>query len=244
MKWYYQTSPNDTHDWDSAQTPVLADVMIGGKLRKVAMTAARNGYFFVVDRTTGEHLVTGKFSDTANWALPELNDKGQPVRIPEKDSSIGGSLVSMANSGAANWPPPAFSPDTGLFYVPVNESWAMYYKAELDPRGAMGLGGKEEVGVGGDRFLKAIDPKTGKIAWSIKYPTSGGGSGLLATAGKLLFAGDANDNLVARDPATGKPLWYSHIGNVSNAPETYMLDGSQYVVTFAGDTLFAFRLNK
>ena len=244
MKWYYQTSPNDTHDWDSAQTPVLANIMFNGKLRKVAMTAARNGYFFVVDRITGEHLITSKFSDTANWAEPQLNTKGQPVRIPDKDSSIGGALVSMANAGAANWPPPSYSPDYGLFYVPVNESWAMYYKAEQDPRGALGLGGKDEVGAGGENFLKAINPKTGKIVWSVKYPSTGGGSGLLTTAGRLLFAGDAGGNLVARDPGNGKPLWSTHIGNVTNAPETYMLDGSQYVLTFAGDTLYAFRLYK
>lgn len=125
MAWYYQTSPNDTHDWDSAQTPVLADIEINGRVRKVAMTAARNGYFFVVDRTTGEHMLTSKFSDTANWAEPKLNAKGQPVRIPEKDSRISGALVSSANQGAANWPPPSYSPDYGLFYVPVAESWAM-----------------------------------------------------------------------------------------------------------------------
>ena len=242
MKWYYQTSPNDTHDWDSAQTPVLADIIYKGRPRKVAMTAARNGYFFVVDRLTGEHLVTSKFSETANWALPELNAKGQPVRIPEKDSDVGGALVSMANGGAANWPPPSYSPDYGLFYVPVNESWAMYYRAEMDSRGALGLGGKDEIGAGGQTYLKAINPSTGKIAWSVKYPSNGGGSGLLTTAGRLLFGGDAGGNLVARDPGTGKPLWATHIGNVSNAPETYMLDGRQYVLTYAGDTLYAFGL--
>jgi len=244
MKWYYQTSPNDTHDWDSAQTPVLADIIFKGKPRKVVMTAARNGYFFVVDRLTGEHLLTSKFSDTANWAEDKLNARGQPVRIPAKDSDVAGALVSAANAGAANWPPPAFSPDTGLFYVPVSESWAMYYKAELDPRGAMGLGGKDEVPAGGDTYLKAINPATGKIVWSVHYATQGGGSGLLTTAGRLLFAGDAGGNLVARDVATGKPLWHARIGNVSNAAETYMLDGNQYVLSYSGDTLYAFRLNR
>lgn len=247
MRWYYQTSPNDTHDWDSAQTPVLADVTIGGKPRKVAMTAARNGYFFVVDRVTGEHLLTSKFSDTANWAYPKLNAKGQPVRIPEKDSAIGGALVSMANAGASNWPPPAYSPDYGLFYVGVTESWAMYYKAETDPRGAMGLGGKDEVGVGGgEAFLKAIDPATGKIAWSLPFPSAGSlrgaGTGILTTAGRLLFSGDPAGNLVARDPANGRPLWHVRLGTVSNAPETYMLDGVQYVLAGAGDRVYAFRL--
>ena len=245
MKWYYQTSPHDTHDWDSAQTPVLVDAEFGGKPRKLVLTAARNGYYFTLDRVTGEHLVTGKQSETVNWALPRLNEKGQPVRNPAKDHDIAGALVSSSNGGAVNWPPPSFSPDTGLFYVPVNESWAMYYLTETDPRGAMGLGGKEEVGLGGETFLTAIDYKTGKTVWRVKYPSvggGGGGAGILTTAGKLLFAGDAGGNIVARDPANGKPLWHSRVGSLSNAPETYMIDGKQHLLVATGDTLYAFAL--
>jgi len=245
MAWYYQTSPNDTHDWDSAQTPVLADITFNGQPRKVAMTAARNGYFFVVDRVTGEHLVTSKFSRTANWAYDKLNARGQPVRIPEKDHLPGGALVSNANQGAANWMPPSYSPDYGLFYVPVTESWAMYYTLELDPRGAMGLGGKEELPLTNESFLQAIDPATGRTVWMVHYPSTGFGiaNGVLTTAGRLLFAGDAGGNLVARDPANGRPLWHAQVGRVSNAPQTYLLDGKQYVLVAATDTLYAFRLN-
>lgn len=243
MAWHYQTSPNDTHDWDSAQTPILAEIEINGKQRKVAMTAARNGYFFVVDRTTGAHLLTSKFSNTANWAQASLNSSGQPVRIPDKDSHIAGALVSNGNEGAANWQPPSYSPDYELFYVAVAESWAMYYRTETDPRGAMALGGKEELPLAADSYLKAIEPKTGKIAWSIKYPSGGElANGILTTAGRLLFSGDTNGNLVARDPANGIPLWHTHLGRVSNAPETYLLDGRQYVLVAAGDTLYAFWL--
>jgi alcohol dehydrogenase (cytochrome c) len=243
MAWYYQTSPNDTHDWDSAQTPILADIEIDGEMRKVAMTAARNGYFFVIDRTNGEHILTSKFSRTANWAYDELNDRGQPVRIPEKDHLIGGSLVSNANQGAANWPPPSFSPDTGLFYVPVAESWAMYYTTETDPRGAMGLGGKREVNAGSDSHLNAIDPVTGETVWSVEYPNGGQlANGILTTAGGLLFAGDRGGNIVARDPANGEVMWHSRLGTVSNAPQTYMLDGQQYLLVAAGDMIYAFTL--
>jgi len=245
MAWYYQTSPHDTHDWDSAQTPVLVDAEFGGKMRKLVLTAARNGYYFTVDRLTGEHLVTGKFSDTANWAKG-LNAKGQPVRDPAKDFDIAGAMVSPPNGGVTNWPPPSFDPETGLFYVPSSDAYAMYYLTETDPRGAMGLGGKEEAGVGSlGTYLTAIDYKTGKIAWRHKYPGTGGfggGNGMLTTAGKLLFAGDQGGNLVAYDPANGKILWHTHLGQVSNAPETYMLDGHQYVLAAAGDTLYAFTL--
>jgi len=245
MAWYYQTSPHDTHDWDSAQTPVLVDAVFNGRMRKLVLQASRNGYYFTLDRLTGEHLVTGKFSESVNWAKG-LNAKGQPVRDPAKDFHIAGSLVSSANQGATNWPPPSFSPDTGLFYVPVNESYAMYYLAETDPRGAMGLGGKEELNLGTVRsYLAAIDYKTGKVVWRHEYPTLGGhgAGGILSTAGRLLFAGDVAGNIVAYDPANGKPLWHSYLGSqVSNAPETYQLDGHQYLLTAAGDTVYTFML--
>ena len=246
MAWYYQTSPHDTHDWDSAQTPVLVDADFKGNRRKLVLTASRNGYYFTLDRTTGEHLVTSKFSDTVNWARPELNRLGQPVRIPDKDYHVAGSLVSSANGGATNWPPPAFSPDTGLFYVPTVESYAMYYLTETDPRGAMGLGGKEEIGLGASTsYMTAIDYKTGNIVWKHKYRVAGSArtpSGVLTTAGRLLFGGDPSGNLVAFDPANGALLWHSAIGQVTNAPQTYMADGRQYVIAAAGDTLYAFAL--
>ncbi len=109
MAWAYQTSPRDTHDWDSAQTPVLYDGEFNGRPRKLIMTAARNGYFFVLDRVTGEHLLTSTFADVVNWSTG-LNAKGQPVPDPAKDPSVGGVLVSMSTGGAVNWQPPSFSP--------------------------------------------------------------------------------------------------------------------------------------
>jgi alcohol dehydrogenase (cytochrome c) len=246
MAWYYQTSPHDTHDWDSAQTPVLVDAEFNGQMRKLVLQASRNGYYFTLDRLTGEHLVTSKFSETVNWAKG-INGKGQPVRDPAKDFHVAGALVSSANQGATNWPPPSFSPDTGLFYVPVQESYAMYYLAETDPRGAMGLGGKEELTLGTVRsYLAAIDYKTGKTLWRHVYPQLGGAGagGVLSTAGKLVFAGDVSGNLVAYDAANGRPLWHSYLGTqVSNAPETYMLDGHQSVLVAAGDTMYSFTLN-
>jgi alcohol dehydrogenase (cytochrome c) len=247
MAWYYQTSPHDTHDWDSAQTPVLVDGEVGGRPRKLVLTASRNGYYFTLDRVTGEHLVTSKFSETVNWASG-LNDKGQPVRDPAKDYHIAGALVSGANGGATNWPPPAYSPETGLFYVPLAATYAMYYLSETDPRGAMGLGGKDEISVGTmGSYLVAIDYKTGKAVWKHRFRTPPGASraapGLLTTAGRLLFGGDVSGNFVAFDPADGKILWHAGLGaQVSNAPETYMIDGRQHVLIAAGDTLYSFAL--
>ena len=224
--------------------PSLSTALFKGKPRKMVLHADRSGYFYVLDRLTGEHLLTSKFSDGANWAKG-INDKGQPIRDVEKDSTVPGSLVSPNNGGATNWPPPAYSPDTGLMYVPTNDAFAMYYLTETDPRGAMGLGGKEEDGLGSlGSYLTAIDYKTGKVAWRHRYPGTGGniGNGMLTTAGKLLFAGDAGGNLVAYNPANGTILWHTHLGQISNAPETYMLDGHQYILVAAGDTLYAFTL--
>jgi len=247
MAWYYQTSPHDTHDWDSAQTPVLVDGDFRGSgPRKMVLTASRNGYYFTLDRQTGERLVTSRFSETVNWAKG-LNERGQPVRDPAKDHHIAGALVSSANGGATNWPPPAFSPETGLFYVPTAETYAMYYLSETDPRGAMGLGGKDEIAVASmGTYITAIDYKTGATVWRHKFQTGSnngrGAPGLLTTAGKLLFGGDISGNLVAFDPANGRILWHSAIGQVTNAPETYLVDGRQYLLAAAGDTLFAFAL--
>jgi alcohol dehydrogenase (cytochrome c) len=237
MAWYYQTSPHDTHDWDSTQTPVLVDAPFNGRMRKLVMTAARNGYFFVLDRVTGEHLVTSKFGTATNWALG-LDKNGAPKRNPEKDATIPGSLIT---GSMTNWPPPAYSPDTGLFYAPENNSYTMSYLIDVDPRGSMGLGGIENANIGAaGNFLTAIDYRTGDVVW--RHELQGGPStGLLSTAGKLIFAGSGT-NLMAFDPGTGKTLWHSRIGNQANAPETYMLDGHQYLLAVAGDTMFAFTL--
>ncbi|HEY4085770.1 MAG TPA: acido-empty-quinoprotein group A [Bryobacteraceae bacterium] len=243
MAWYFQSSPHDMHDWDSAQTPVLVDGMYKGKMRKMAMTAARNGYFFVLDRVTGEHLMTMKYGEATNWAKG-LNKFGGPDRDPDADASIGGSLVSPTSDGTINWEPPAFNPDTGLFYTAELNGHSIFYLTDVDPRGSMGLGGHEEdqMGTTGN-YLTAIDYKNGKIAWRHKYPTGGGGGGgMLTTAGGLVFAGDGDGNIVAHDAKNGNPLWHSHIGNVTNPATTFLLDGHQYVTVATGDTLWAFEM--
>jgi alcohol dehydrogenase (cytochrome c) len=193
---------------------------------------------------TGKKVVVTKWGTAANW-VKSIDKNGSVRRDPAKDPLIPGALVSPNSTGTINWEPPAYSPDTGLFYVPERNNYSIFYLTDPDPRGSMGLGGKEEVNVGSSgSFLTAIDPKTGKVAWRRPYPGGfgGGGGGLLATAGKLVFSGDAGGNIVAYDAETGVPLWHSRIGGVSNAPTTYMLDGRQYLLVAAGDTLFAFAL--
>ena len=241
MAWFFQTSPHDTHDWDSAQVPVLIDGQIDGRPRKLVAQAARNGYYFLIDRTNGRSISTVPYVDFMNWSLG-VNAKGQPINNPAKDAKVDGVLVSPGS--ATNWPPPSFSPKTGLLYVGTSQSYGMQYLTDTDERpegyggGAVGAGG----GGGREGYLKAIDYRTGKVRWRHAL-SEGGAMGLLTTAGDLLFGGDGSANFVAYDPSTGDPVWHAGLAaNPSNAPVTFMLDGRQFVVVGAGDSLYAFTL--
>ena len=141
MAWYFSTSPHDMHDYDSAQTPVLVDAVFNGKMRKLVLTAARNWYYFTLDRVTGERLVTSKYGLLTNWAKG-MTKLGSPQHDPGKDATVPGSLVSPTSDGTINWEPPAYSPDTGLFYTAEGDGFSIFYLTDVDPRGSMGLGGK------------------------------------------------------------------------------------------------------
>ncbi len=246
MAWYYQATPHDTHDWDAAQTPILIDGVVAGKPRKLIAQANRNGHFFLLDRTNGQHILTKPFIDSLNWTKG-INGKGQPVPNPDKEANVPGTLVSPTTDGATNWPPPSFSPDTGLFYVGTMRGFSFFYLTDTDPRPQGWAAAERNVANLGSE-LKAIDYKTGQIAWSRPLAMSawgagGGPMGLLSTAGRLLFGNDGGGHFVAYDAATGKPLWHAGLGsNTSNGPQTFLLDGRQYVVVGAGDQLFAFTL--
>jgi alcohol dehydrogenase (cytochrome c) len=242
LVWYYQVSPHDVHDWDAVETPVLVDGEIDGQPRKLLLQASRNGYFFVLDRTNGKHILTKPFIDTVNWAK-EINANGQPIPAPEKYPTTDGVLVSPSSSGATNWPAPSFDPKTGLLYVGSNRTFSMFYLTDTDER-PEGWGGLDSVVGGEGGSLVAIDYKTGDIKWRHDWPSGTGIASNLSTAGKLLFTSNGN-YLVAFDPADGKILWHAGLtASPSAGPITYMLDGKQYVLVAAGDTLFAFRLNE
>jgi acido-empty-quinoprotein group A len=243
LVWHYQVSPHDTHDYDAVQTPVLIDGEIDGKPRKLLAQASRNGYFFVLDRTNGEHIVTEPFIHLT-WSKG-VKANGQPIPDPAMEPQADGALVAPASDGATNWPPPSFDPQTGLFYVSTTQSWSVFYLTDTSER-PEGFAGRDS-SVLSQPALKAIDYKTGKVRWSHDWPDENGWglSGILTTAGKLLFAGDPSGNLVAFDPADGKILWHAGLtAPVSNGPMTYELDGRQYLVVGAGDTLYAFSLSK
>ncbi|MEO8078066.1 MAG: acido-empty-quinoprotein group A [Acidobacteriota bacterium] len=241
MVWYFQSSPHDTHDWDSTQTAVLIDGTINGQPRKLIAQAARNGHFFLLDRTNGKAIVSSEYVKT-NWSLG-YDEKGQPVPNPAKMPQVDGALVSPNQGGATNWQSPSFSPATGLFYVSGSRAFSVYYIYDASDN-PQGWGGTDRGGYS-EAMIQAIDYKTGKIRWTHVWEGAGARSGLLSTAGNLLFAGGPGNALVALNATTGQPLWHSRLtGGVSNGPITYELDGQQYVVVAGGDTVWAFVKNE
>ncbi|MGA3257268.1 MAG: acido-empty-quinoprotein group A [Bryobacteraceae bacterium] len=240
LAWWFQASPHDTHDWDNVETPVLFDAAIDGQPRKLLAQAARCGYFFVLDRTNGKNLVSKGFTGV-NWSKG-VDAKGQPIPDPAKEPKVDGSLIDIPAGGGTNWPAPSYDPDTGLFYVNASRGYSIAYLTDTDPK-PEGYGGRGGA-LTSEAVLEALDTRTGDIRWSHTYPSGGfatAGPGILTTAGKVLFTGDLAQNLIAYDPAAGTILWHFTLPqNVSNGPSTWMLDGRQYLIVGAGDTLFAF----
>lgn len=246
IKWFYQPSPHDTHDWDAVETPVLFDAGWRGKdgkllQRRLLAHGSRNGYFFILDRATGEHLLTSQFIPT-DWAKG-LDAKGQPVSDPQKESLPGGALVHAVANGVTNWYPPSYDPQTRLFYLNGQEGWSFWYSA-LDAKGLPeDHQGGSAIDVSQKSLLVAMDTETGQVRWQREAGEARVQTGVLTTAGHLLFTADSLGNLLALDPADGKALWHTRPGtNGIGAPMTYMLKGKQYVVMAAGDTLYAFTL--
>jgi alcohol dehydrogenase (cytochrome c) len=243
LVWCFQASPHDTHDWDNVETPVLFDAMIDGEPRKLLAQGARCGWFFVLDRTNGQNLVSRPFTGTGNWAKG-VDSKGQPIPDPSKEPQVDGSMIDMPAMGATNWPPPSYDPQTELFYLNGTEGYGVAYLYDTSPE-PEGYGG----GGGGNFDMKstlfALDVRTGNVKWKHSHQTvvsrndAGMSGGILTTAGRLLFTGDSGQ-LVAFDPANGNVLWHQRLtAPLSNGPSTYMLDGKQYLIAGAGDTLYA-----
>lgn len=238
LVWFFQPSPHDLHDWDAAETPVLFDANFLGKPRKLLAQASRNGFFFVLDRTTGEHLVTSPFIDE-NWASG-VDSKGRPVAKPSATPTPDGSLVEPGSDGSTNWMAPSFDPMTGLFYVNARRLFSIFFHTTE---------GKAEGWAGRDRnlwansTLRALDYRTGKLVWNHEIGAGESLAGILTTAGHLLFSGDNSGNLLALDPASGATLWHLNVGgDLLASPMTYQLDGRQYVIFAIQDAVYAFAL--
>jgi alcohol dehydrogenase (cytochrome c) len=237
LQWGFQVSPHDTHDWDAAEVPVLVDAPFGGEERQLVLQASRNGYFVVLDRATGENLLTRPFA-AVNWAS-EIDADGRPVPDPAKEPARDGRLVAPDEAGATNYRSPSFDPATGLLIVSAADAYGLYfYKPEHGDYGWAGA----SPGVHSRGVLRAIDYRSGEIRWEHDLHGGAGSAGVLTTASGLTFSGDSAGSAFALRTATGETLWHAGIGRVGNGPITYELDGRQYVLLGGGSGLYAFAL--
>ena len=260
LVWHFQFTPNDGYDYDSVQVPVLVDMDWDGRPRKLMLWANRNGYFYALDRETGEFLLGEPFVKV-NWSSG-LDENGRPIPTPQP----AGSPTWPGNQGGTNWYPPSYSPSTGLFYFAAWENYATIYEpedSEYRP-GRFFLGGgfsvlapvpgaptigigrttpinnwTDEVGYGA---VIAMDPRSGGAAWKFRqFDVSDGG--MLTTASDLLFTGGREGHFHALDAWTGELLWKASLGGqIVMAPVTFMVDGQQYVSVISGHTLVTFAL--
>jgi alcohol dehydrogenase (cytochrome c) len=256
LKWHYQFTPNDEFDFDATQVPVLADLQWQGRPRKLMLFGNRNGFFYVLDRITGEFIRATPFTKVT-WA-DGFDEKGRPHKIVDVNEK--GVLVYPNNQGATNWYNPSFSPRTGLFYIPTWADTYSVYTSRKDQyvEGNQFTGGGAthdipaltatrtnpralEVGYGA---IQAIDPQTGSIKWAFKM-TDVTDSGVLSTATGLVFAGGREGYFYALDAAKGDVLWKAMVGGqVAAGPITYAVAGRQYVSIPAGSAVFTFALKK
>jgi alcohol dehydrogenase (cytochrome c) len=243
LRWHFQYTPHDTHDWDATEIPVLLDAVVRGKPRKVVAMANRNAFYYLHDRETGEFL-HGSVYAKQTWAKG-LDDSGRPIVLPNTAPSVEGTLVWPSLQGATNWFSPSYDAGRKQFYVAVREMGAYYYKGEAEYRpGAAFTGGGERALSGDDAFgaVRALDVATGKIKWEFRLKTPPW-VGVLGTAGGLVFGGSSEGNFYALDAISGKPLWeFQTGGSMASNPIAFQIDGKQHVAIAAGHAIFVFGL--
>jgi alcohol dehydrogenase (cytochrome c) len=241
LNWYFQFTKHDEHDWDATQVPVIIDTA-GGK--HLIAQANRNGFFYVIDRTTGKLLSANPYGKTT-WSDAK-DAEGRPVANQNASPTLEGHTVCPGALGTTNFMAPTYDPQTGLFYVTARDQCDIFstapqpYEAGHAYYGSAYFPSEEAKPYRG--FLKAIDPATGQVKWKFEH-TSPTWSGVLSTAGGLVFTGDAEGNFIAMDAAAGKPLWHFQMGGaVYAAPMAFAVDGKEYVAIAAGSAVYAFGL--
>jgi alcohol dehydrogenase (cytochrome c) len=243
LRWHFQFTPHDTHDWDSNQIPIIVDATINGRPRKLVVVANRNGFYYVLDRTTGEFL-KGTAYAKQTWARG-LDEHGKPVVIPGTEPSESGTLVWPSLQGATNWFSPAYDPRNQMLFVPIREMASTYFKRDVSYEpGKAFLGGGEIVKPGDEVFgaVRALDVLTGELRWEHRL-LSPLWAGLMATAGGLVFGSTNEGNVYALDAKTGRPLWNFQTGGSCGAnPVSFQLDTHQHVAVACGQALFVFAL--
>lgn len=245
LKWYFQFTPHDLYDFDALQTPVLVDREYQGKPRKLVIEANRNGFLYILDRTTGEFLSATPFVKKITWSKG-VDEHGRPV-APISEPTADGTLICPGVVGATNWFSPAYNEGTQLFYVMALESCSVYFRkpAPFAEGSTYYSGGTKRNPDGLSRkVLLAFDPETHTIAW--QYPQVGEGhswGGVMSTASGLVFFADDADFFEAADAKTGRSLWHFNTGETLHAsPMSYAVNGKQYVAIASGSNLFSFAL--
>jgi alcohol dehydrogenase (cytochrome c) len=230
LVWYFQFTPHDRFDWDSTQIPVLADVPVEGAVRKLLLTANRNAFFYSLDRTTGELLGAWPFA-RQTWS-DERDSAGRPIFAEGIYARVGGIRVAPKVDGGTNWWSPSYSPRTGLFYVTSHDASQNYDLGKI---------GLKDIDYQASS-VRAVRPLTGKIEWEFDLPLHST-SGLLTTAGGLLFVGSRFGDFWALDAGTGAMLWHGRVdGGIHSAPITYMVDDRQVVSIASSAGIHTFAL--
>lgn len=243
LRWHFQFTPHDTHDWDSSHVPVLFTGRINGIERKLIGVANRNAFYYVLDRDTGAFI-----SATA-FARQSWNDgfeaNGRPKVRPHSEPTEEGQLIAPDFNGGTVWPSPSFSPQTRMIYIPARDSAAVYFKRSTPfVEGTYFMGGTY-----GDitypehkSAIRALDASTGKMVWEFTL-LSPPWTSVLSTAGNLVFSGSSEGVFYALDAEKGALLWSIQLGGeVTANTMAYAVDGHQYVVTSADRVLYAFDL--
>jgi len=251
-KWHYQFTPNDGHDWDSAQDVMLVDRIWRGQMRKLLLHADRNGYFYVLDRTNGKFLSGTPFVYT-NWNAG-FDANGRPAHVPGSNSSRDGSFfVYPTVGGGTNFQAPSYSPSTGWMYLAYSENGQQYISTPVTYEAGRQYIGRTNVAnapaspkpgePAASAGIKALDPETGRTIWSFNIFQGSLTNGVLATAGDVVFAAVRDGNLVALDARTGQHLWHTQTGgNMAASPICYAVDGRQFVAIAAGNMVHSFVL--
>ena len=242
MLWYYQFTPHDLHDWDANEPIVLADSKWSGEDRKLLLHANRNGFLYVLDRTTGKPLMATKMVKHLDWASGISPDTWAPILLPANETTVAGSVTCPPVRGATNWYSTAFNPATHLYYVMTVEDCGIYVKAED--------GGYRRYNNPADpaqKILRAFSIENGSVAWQIVLPgpVQSNYSGVLTTKGGLLFFGESTGGFAAVDARNGEYLWHFETNHAIKAsPMTYAIDGRQYIAIASGPNILSFALPK
>jgi PQQ-dependent dehydrogenase (methanol/ethanol family) len=240
LLWYYQFTPHDLHDWDANQPIVLLNAQWRGQERKLLLHANRNGFFYVIDRTNGRPLLATQMVDKLTWASGINEDDWTPRLLPNNETNEQGVKTAPAVRGATNWYATAYNPATRLYYVMTVEDYTIYRKADEG-----GFRGYFDPADPPQKILRAFDIETGKVAWQIDLPgpVQSNYSGVLSTAGGLLFFGESSGGFAAVDARTGQYLWHFEANRPFKAsPMTYAVQGRQYVAIASGANILSFAL--